>query len=93
MERLPIINHNSFRAIGFHKSRSSSSPYGPAPQGSQLITLNKFPQKKRQKGEILVLVLLSTSVCFFPLQALEPPKTNPVTPGQCSPLIKFYPNL
>ena len=39
MERLAIISHNSFRAIGFHKSRSPSSPYGPAPQGCQLITL------------------------------------------------------
>ena len=39
MEHLAIINHNSFRSIGFHKSRSPSSPYGPAPQGSQLITL------------------------------------------------------
>ena len=39
MERLAIISHNSFRAIGLHKSRSPSSPYGPAPQGSQLITL------------------------------------------------------
>ena len=36
MERLAIISHNFFRANGFHKSRS---PYGPAPQGSQLITL------------------------------------------------------
>ena len=39
MKRLAIISHNSFRAIGFHESRSPSSPYGPAPQGSQLITL------------------------------------------------------
>ena len=39
MEHLAIISHNSFRSIGFHKSRSPSSPYGPAPQGSQLITL------------------------------------------------------
>ena len=39
MERLAIIIHNSFRAIGFHASRSPSSPYSPAPQGSQLITL------------------------------------------------------
>ena len=39
MEHLAIISNNSFRAIGFHKSRSPSSPYGPAPQGSQLITL------------------------------------------------------
>ena len=39
MGRLRIISHNSFRAIGFHKSRSPSSPYGPAPQGSQLLTL------------------------------------------------------
>ena len=36
MEHLAIINHNSFRAIGFHESRSPSSPYGPVPQGSQL---------------------------------------------------------
>ena len=41
MERLAIISNNSFRAIGFNKRRSPSSPYGPAPQGSQLITLNK----------------------------------------------------
>ena len=40
MERLAIVSHNSFRAIGFHKSRSPSPPYGPAPQGSQLITLS-----------------------------------------------------
>ena len=39
MDHLPIISNNSFRAIGFHKSRSPSSPCGPAPQGSQLITL------------------------------------------------------
>ena len=39
MKRLAIISHNSFRAIAFHKSRSPSSPYGPAPQGSQLIML------------------------------------------------------
>ena len=39
MERLAIISYNSFRAIGFHKRRSPSSPYGPALQGSQLITL------------------------------------------------------
>ena len=39
MERLAIFSHNSFRAIGFNKSRSPSSPYGPASQGSQLITL------------------------------------------------------
>ena len=40
MEHLRIISHNSFRVIGFHKSRSPSSPYGPAPKGSQLIRLN-----------------------------------------------------
>ena len=34
MERLPIISHNSFRDNGFHKSRSPSSPYSPAPQGN-----------------------------------------------------------
>ena len=39
MERLAIISHNSIRDSGFHKSKSFSSPYGPAPQGSQLITL------------------------------------------------------
>ena len=39
MERLAKISHNSFRTIGFHKSRSPSSPYGPAPHGSQLITM------------------------------------------------------
>ena len=39
MEHLAIISHNSLRANGFHKSRSPSSPNGPAPQGSQLITL------------------------------------------------------
>ena len=39
LERLAIISHNSFRAIGVHKSRYPSSPYVPAPQGSQLITL------------------------------------------------------
>ena len=39
MKHLAVISHNFFRAIGFHKSRSPSSPYGPAPQGSQLITL------------------------------------------------------
>ena len=39
MEHLAIISHYSFRSIGFHKSRSPSSPYGPAPQGSQLITM------------------------------------------------------
>ena len=44
MELLAIISHNSFRAIGFHKSRSPSSPYGPALQGSHLITLGKFSQ-------------------------------------------------
>ena len=27
MERLPIISHNTFKAIGFDKSRSPSSPY------------------------------------------------------------------
>ena len=37
------MSHNSFRAIGFHESRSPSSPYGPAPQGSQLITLDWLP--------------------------------------------------
>ena len=41
MESLSIITNKSFRAIGFHKSRSPSSPYGPAPQGSQLIMLRK----------------------------------------------------
>ena len=40
MEHLAIISHNSFRAVGFHKSRSASSPYGPAPEGSQLILLD-----------------------------------------------------
>ena len=43
MERLATMTHNSFRAIGFHKIRSPSSPYGPARQGSQLITLTIFP--------------------------------------------------
>ena len=38
IERLSIISYNSFRAIGFHKSRSASSPYDPALQGSSLIT-------------------------------------------------------
>ena len=51
MERYAIINHNSFRAIGLHKSRSPLSPYGPAPQGSQLITLLFC-------GLVLVLVLM-----------------------------------
>ena len=37
MERLAIISHTCFRAI--HKNRSPLSPYGPAPQGIQLITL------------------------------------------------------
>ena len=39
MERLAIVRHNSFRAIGFHKSRSPPTPYGPAPQCSQLVML------------------------------------------------------
>ena len=39
MEQLALVSHNFFRANGFHKSRSPSSSYGPAPQGSQLITL------------------------------------------------------
>ena len=39
MEHLAVISHNFFRANGFHKSRSPSSPNGPALQGSQLITL------------------------------------------------------
>ena len=39
MERLAIISHNFFRAIGFQTIRSPSSPNGPSPQGSQLITL------------------------------------------------------
>ena len=39
MERLAIISHNSFRAIGFHESRSPSSPDGPASQGNHLIRL------------------------------------------------------
>ena len=39
MKHLTIISHYSFRAIGFHKSRSPSSIYSPAPQGIQLITL------------------------------------------------------
>ena len=43
MERLATMSHNSFRAIGFQKRRSPSSPYGPARQGSQLITLAIFP--------------------------------------------------
>ena len=30
MEQLAINSHNFFRANGFHKSRSPSSPYGPA---------------------------------------------------------------
>ena len=33
------LSHNTFRAFGFHKSRSPSSLYGPALQGSQLNTL------------------------------------------------------
>ena len=45
MEPLAIISHNSFRAIGLHKSMSPSSPYGPAPQGSQLITLHSLTHK------------------------------------------------
>ena len=40
MEHLAMISNKSFRAIGFHKIRSPSSPYSPAPQGSQLITLD-----------------------------------------------------
>ena len=32
------LSHNSFIAIGYHKGRSP--PYGPAPQGSHLITLH-----------------------------------------------------
>ena len=44
MECLAIISHNSFRAIGFHKNRSPTSPYRPALQGSQLITLPNLPQ-------------------------------------------------
>ena len=51
MEQLAIIIHNFFRANGFHKSRSPSSRYDPAPQGSQLITLPsvkpRTPQKKK----------------------------------------------
>ena len=48
MERLAIVSHNSFRAIGCHKSRSPSSPYGPAPQGSQLITLPVLSMSRNQ---------------------------------------------
>ena len=44
MERLAIVSHKSFSAIGFNKSRSPSSPYRPAPQGSQLITLQIDPK-------------------------------------------------
>ena len=40
MGRLAMITLKFIRAIGFHKSRSPSIPYSPAPQGSQLITLN-----------------------------------------------------
>ena len=65
MERLAIISHNFFRANGSHKSRSPSSPYGPAPQGGQLITLDSIidpaqraesvkrsdPQKRRKLNQ------------------------------------------
>ena len=44
MEPLAIISHNFFRANGFVKSRSPSSPYGPAPQGSQLIMMGDSPR-------------------------------------------------
>ena len=50
MECLAIFSHYFFRAIGYHKSRSPSSPYGPALQGSQLIMLGMVGGHGRQIG-------------------------------------------
>ena len=49
MERLTIISHNSFRAIGFHKSKSPSSPYGPALQSADYVGL-VFMEATLEKG-------------------------------------------
>ena len=58
MKRLAIISHNLLRAIGFHKSRSPTSPYSPAPQGSQLITL------ALGTPELLIIKATKTQKCL-----------------------------
>ena len=68
MEQLAIISHNFFRANGFHKIRSPSSPYGPAPQGSQLITLNYSPYLIKSKNGFFIVfsnLAWKYSVCFL----------------------------
>ena len=67
MERLAIISHNSFRAIGFHKIRSPSTPYGPAPQGSRLITLSSVLSLQSSVLSLLSSVLSLQSSVLWPL--------------------------
>ena len=66
MEQLAIISHNSFRAIGFHTSRTPSSPYGPDTQGSQLITLVAITEceASRQGMEVVIEVVVRTEVSW-----------------------------
>ena len=52
MEPFSIISHNFFRANGFHKIMSPSSPYGPALQGIQLSRLPPITQVKSQIDQL-----------------------------------------
>ena len=58
MELLGIISHTFFRTNGCHKTRSPSPPYGPASQGSQLITLVGPTRVTVESWTLKVVVLL-----------------------------------
>ena len=61
MEHLATISHNSYSR---YKSRSPSSPYGPSPQGSQLISLGRplFGPEKQLKN--ILLDLIKTTILY-----------------------------
>ena len=71
MEQLAIISHNFFRANGFHKSRSPSSPYGPAPQGSQLITMTQSTSHRFSRCQVVLTKILFQVLSEIELSGFE----------------------
>ena len=65
MERLAIISHNFFRANGFHKSRSPSSPYDRVPQGIQLIMLARMAALPATCATVLTNIYTEKSGKYF----------------------------
>ena len=55
MECLAIVRHNSLRAIGFHKSRSPSSPYGPS---------NAHPLPTKQTLKVGVALFITKAIKY-----------------------------